>query len=90
MYHCGADGLNGVWEHIANGMYGAVVVHPENEKPAKEFYLSFGENYNTADKGLFVGTNGTVGTFDLTKFATESARPYIDKRYGTQICSRNR
>ena len=22
MYHCGADGLNGVWEHIANGMYG--------------------------------------------------------------------
>jgi len=71
MYHCGADGLNGVWEHIANGMYGAVVVHPPNEEPAKEFYLSFGENFNTADKGLFVGTNGTTGTFDLTKFATE-------------------
>jgi nitrite reductase (NO-forming) len=71
MYHCGADGLNGVWEHISNGMYGVVVVHPENEKPAKEFYLSFSENYNTADKGLFVGTNGTVGTFDLTKFATD-------------------
>ncbi|HET7644832.1 MAG TPA: plastocyanin/azurin family copper-binding protein [Nitrososphaeraceae archaeon] len=71
MYHCGADGLNGVWEHIANGMYGAVVVHPENEKPAKEFYLSFGENFNTADKGLFVGANGTTGTFDLTKFATQ-------------------
>jgi hypothetical protein len=30
MYHCGADGLNGVWEHISNGMYGVVVVHPEN------------------------------------------------------------
>lgn len=71
MYHCGADGLNGVWEHIANGMYGALVVHPQNEEPAKEFYLSFGEIFNTADKGLFVGTNGTVGTFDLTKFATE-------------------
>jgi nitrite reductase (NO-forming) len=71
MYHCGADGLNGVWEHISNGMYGVVVVHPENEEPAKEFYLSFSENYNTADKGLFVGTNGTVGTFDLTKFATD-------------------
>ena len=41
MYHCGADGLNGVWEHIANGMYGVVVVHPENEEPAKEFYLDF-------------------------------------------------
>jgi nitrite reductase (NO-forming) len=71
LYHCGADGLNGVWEHIANGMYGIVVVHPENEEPAKEFYLSFGENFNTADKGLFVGTNGTTGTFDLTKFATQ-------------------
>jgi nitrite reductase (NO-forming) len=71
MYHCGADGLNGVWEHIANGMYGVTVVHPENEEPAKEFYLTFSENYNTADKGLFVGTNGTVGTFDLTKWATE-------------------
>ena len=39
MYHCGADGLNGVWEHIANGMYGAVVVHPQNEKPAKGVLL---------------------------------------------------
>jgi nitrite reductase (NO-forming) len=71
MYHCGADGLNGVWEHIANGMYGALIVHPQNEKPAKEFYLSFGELFNTADKGLFVGANGTTGTFDLTKFATQ-------------------
>jgi plastocyanin len=70
MYHCGADGLNGVWEHIANGMYGGLVVHPVNEKPAKEFYLSFGEIYNNADGGLFVGANGT-GTFDITKFATE-------------------
>ena len=52
-------------------MYGGVIVHPKNEKPAKEFYLVFSENYNTADKGLFVGTNGTTGTFDLTKFATQ-------------------
>jgi nitrite reductase (NO-forming) len=71
MYHCGADALNGVWEHISNGMYGVVVVHPAKEKPAKEFYLAISENYNTADKGLFVGTNKTIGTFDLTKFATQ-------------------
>jgi plastocyanin len=70
LYHCGADGLNGVWEHIANGMYGGLVVHPVNEKPAKEFYLSFGEIYNSADGGLYVGANGT-GSFDLKKFATE-------------------
>jgi nitrite reductase (NO-forming) len=67
MYHCGADGLNGVWEHIANGMYGLIVVHPQNEKPAKEFYMTFSELYNTADQGPFKGAN-TTGTFDLNKF----------------------
>jgi nitrite reductase (NO-forming) len=70
MYHCGADGLNGVWEHIANGMYGAVVVHPQNEKPAKEFYMTFSELYNTADQGPFKGANST-GSFDLVKFITD-------------------
>jgi nitrite reductase (NO-forming) len=58
MYHCDGDNLNGIWEHIASGMYGAIIVHPKNEKPAKEFYVVFGEIYNTADKGLFLGTGG--------------------------------
>jgi len=71
LYHCGADALNGVWEHMSNGMYGAVVVHPEDEEPAKEFYLSFGEVFNSADKGLFVGSEGATGTFDIAKFATD-------------------
>ncbi|HEU4445074.1 MAG TPA: multicopper oxidase domain-containing protein [Nitrososphaeraceae archaeon] len=57
MYHCTGDNLNGIWEHVASGMYGAIIVHPKNEKPAKEFYMVFGEIYNTADKGLFSGTN---------------------------------
>jgi nitrite reductase (NO-forming) len=57
MYHCTGDNLNGIWEHIASGMYGAIIVHPKNEKPAKEFYMVFGEIYNTIDKGLFSGTN---------------------------------
>ena len=69
MYHCAADALNGVWEHIANGMYGVIVVHPQNEEPAKEFYVAFGEIYNSADQGLFQGANAT-GSFDITKFAT--------------------
>jgi nitrite reductase (NO-forming) len=72
LYHCGADGLNGVWEHIANGMYGGVVIHPHNEKPAKEFYVSFGEIYNSADQGPFAGSNGTTGSFDLVKLWTDS------------------
>ena len=66
-YHCGADGLNGVWEHIANGMYGGIVVHPENERPAKEFYMVFGEIYANNVQGLFTPANGT-GTLDLNKF----------------------
>jgi nitrite reductase (NO-forming) len=70
MYHCGADGLNGVWEHIANGMYGLIVVHPQNEPPAKEFYMTFSELYNTADQGPFKGANAT-GSFDLVKFITD-------------------
>jgi plastocyanin len=66
-YHCGADGLNGVWEHIANGMYGGIIVHPENERPAKEFYVVFGEIYTNNVQGLFMPANGT-GTLDLNKF----------------------
>jgi nitrite reductase (NO-forming) len=66
-YHCGADGLNGVWEHIANGMYGGVVVHPRDERPAKEFYVVFGEIYTNNVQGLFMPANGT-GTLDLNKF----------------------
>src|ERR687891_2242104 len=66
-YHCAADGLNGIWEHIANGMYGGIVVHPENERPAKEFYMVFGEIYSNNIQGLFMPANGT-GTLDLNKF----------------------
>ncbi|HXG07849.1 MAG TPA: multicopper oxidase domain-containing protein [Nitrososphaera sp.] len=68
-YHCGADGLNGVWEHIANGMYGGIVVHPPNEEPAKEFYVVFGEIYSNNVEGVFVAANGT-GTFDVGQFLT--------------------
>ena len=72
LYHCGADGLNGVWEHISNGMYGGIVVHPTNEEPAKEFYMVYSELYNSADKGPFVGTNGTAGSFDIGKFISNN------------------
>jgi nitrite reductase (NO-forming) len=71
-YHCSADALNGIWEHIANGMYGGIVVHPTNEQQAKEFYVVFGEIYNSKDKGLFQAVNGT-GSFDIAKFATDQA-----------------
>jgi nitrite reductase (NO-forming) len=69
-YHCSADALNGIWEHIANGMYGGIVVHPTSEQPAKEFYVVYGEIYNTQDKGLFKAVNGT-GSFDIAKFVAD-------------------
>jgi len=71
-YHCSADSLNGIWEHIANGMFGGIVVHPSTEEKAKEFYMVFGEIYNNADKGPFVGTNGTVGSFDIGKLVSDN------------------
>jgi nitrite reductase (NO-forming) len=68
LYQCTADSLNGIWENVANGMYGAIIVHPPNEKPAKEFYMVFSEIYNQADKGLFTGSGGVTGSFDIAKF----------------------
>ena len=72
-YHCSGDSLNGIWEHIANGMYGGIVVHPPNEKPAKEFYLVFGEIYNNADQGLFKGANKTANATETTMTQPETA-----------------
>lgn len=50
LYHCDGDNLNGIWEHIASGMYGGMIVRPaaseEGGKPAKEFYVVFGEVYD--------------------------------------------
>jgi nitrite reductase (NO-forming) len=71
-YHCSGDGLIGIWEHIANGMYGGIVVHPTTEEKAKEFYLVFSELYNNADKGVFNGTNGTTGSFDVGKLLSDN------------------
>jgi nitrite reductase (NO-forming) len=80
MYHCDGDNLNGIWDHIASGMYGGIVVHPKNERPiAKEFYMVFGEIYSTGiDSGLFSNTSNMsatsasvkkeIGSFDMNKF----------------------
>ncbi len=51
-------------------MYGGTVVHPTGEQPAKEFYMVFGQLFNTADKGLFKGANST-GSFDIGKFVND-------------------
>jgi nitrite reductase (NO-forming) len=65
-YHCSAEALFGVWEHIANGMYGGIVVHPHNEKPAKEFYVAFNQIYTSST------TSNATGSFDMTKFMAKN------------------
>ena len=47
VYQCDGDNLNGMWEHIADGMYGGIVVRPPNEQPAREFHVAFNEVYDT-------------------------------------------
>ena len=72
MYHCDGDNLNGVWEHVASGMYGGMIVSPafynKQNQATKEFFIIFSEVYNSADKGLFKGTSGVIGSFDIDKF----------------------
>ncbi|HEY7108224.1 MAG TPA: multicopper oxidase domain-containing protein [Nitrososphaeraceae archaeon] len=71
MYHCDGDNLNGIWEHMASGMYGEIVVHSLNESHARDFYMVFSELYNSADTGLFKGTNGKIGSFSIDKFIAD-------------------
>ena len=47
VYQCDGDNLNGMWEHIADGMYGGIVVRPPNEQRAREFHVAFNEVYDT-------------------------------------------
>jgi nitrite reductase (NO-forming) len=54
MYHCGVPP---VLHHIANGMYGAIVVEPEGLAPAREYVMVSSEVYATDEPtdGVFVG-----------------------------------
>ena len=54
MYHCG---VVPVLEHISNGMYGAIVVEPNNLPKEREFVLVNSELYPTAKpvNGAYVG-----------------------------------
>jgi nitrite reductase (NO-forming) len=54
MYHCGVPP---VMHHIANGMYGAIVVEPEGLAPAREYVMVSSEFYATDEPvdGVFVG-----------------------------------
>ena len=54
MYHCGVPP---VMHHIANGMYGAIVVEPDGLAPAREYVVVSSEFYASDEPtdGVFVG-----------------------------------
>jgi len=65
MYHCGVPP---VLHHIANGMYGAIIVEPQGLEPAREYVLTSSEFYLADEAGA-----GGVFTGDVKKM--ESAEP---------------
>ncbi|HEX9123531.1 MAG TPA: multicopper oxidase domain-containing protein [Actinomycetota bacterium] len=86
MYHCGVPP---VIQHIANGMYGAIIVEPNDLPKAREYVLVSGEFYpgKKLVNGLYVGdydkmVQGTDPTYvvfngevDRFKNAPLEARP---------------
>jgi nitrite reductase (NO-forming) len=77
LYHCDGDNLNGIWEHIADGMYGGMVVsNANNHTAAREFYVAFSEVYDTNAYAPLTANrssdgNGNLqaaGSFDMEKF----------------------
>lgn len=71
VYHCATPM---VAHHIANGMYGLILVEPAGGLPEvdKEFYVMQGEVYTTERHGI----NGEL-SFDLQKLLDEDPEYYI-------------
>jgi len=85
MYHCGTPP---VLQHIANGMYGAIIVEPDNLPPAREYVLVASEFYPGAKpiNGMYEGDYDAMlaakptyvvfnGRADLFKDSPLVARP---------------
>ncbi|HZD16747.1 MAG TPA: multicopper oxidase domain-containing protein [Actinomycetota bacterium] len=79
LYHCGVPP---VLHHIANGMYGAIIVEPEGLQPAREFVLTSSEFYPT-DKpgpdGVYTGDMVKMEAADPTYVVFDGkANRYLD------------
>jgi nitrite reductase (NO-forming) len=59
MYHCGTAPA---FEHIANGMYGAIIVEPKNMPPVQHQYVLVSSEWYLNAPG-----NGAPATLDVTK-----------------------
>jgi len=70
-YHCGSPMIA---QHIANGMYGLILVEPSGGLPHvdHEYYLMQGEIYTTAPKG-----KSGLQQFSAENLMTENAQYYV-------------
>jgi nitrite reductase (NO-forming) len=76
VYHCAMPGMVGM--HIANGMYGLILVEPKEGMPEvdKEFYLMQGDFYTTGkagDRGL-LGYDGAEALDERPDFVVFNGR----------------
>ena len=71
VYHCGTPMIA---EHIANGMYGMILVEPPGDLPhaGHEYYLMQGEIYTTAPKG-----KSGLQEFSPVNLMNENAQYYV-------------
>lgn len=71
VYHCGSPMIA---QHIANGMYGLILVEPEQGLPHvdHEYYLMQGEIYTTAPKG-----KSGLQQFSAENLMAENAQYYV-------------
>lgn len=71
VYHCGSPMIA---QHIANGMYGLILVEPPGGLPHvdREYYLMQGEIYTTAPKG-----KSGLQQFSAENLMNENAQYYI-------------
>ena len=78
LYHCGANNLNNVWTHIANGMYGSFIVN-EGKTPAASYSVQFADMYidstgNSFDFGAFMTEDNTL---EVTNGQAFNYAPFI-------------
>jgi len=71
VYHCGTPMIA---EHMANGMYGLILVEPENGLPHvdREYYVMQGELYTSAPKG-----KEGLQHFSAAKLMSEAPEYYV-------------
>jgi len=79
LYHCGANNLNNVWTHIANGMYGSFVVNDGDDNSPVAYSVQFADMYidstgNSFDFGAFMDEDNTL---EVTNGQAFNYAPFI-------------